>query len=315
MSEALVSIIVPIYNAEKYISACIESALNQTYENIELVLINDGSPDNSLSIAQKYEKENKNVIVRSTDNKGVCAARNLGLSLANGEYVMFLDSDDVLTKNAVEVLYNDLKENNADIAVGAVASSFFETNPKLEVWQGLEGFEKCILDDENTYSSCGKLYNKKFIKDVEFNEGRKIHEDAFFVFECFSKNPKITINNSIVYLYTRNENSASHASFSEKFYDILYFAKRKLEIINEIAPELNEKAKNIWVKANLAMLHQFLNTTDKKYKADEKDCIREVKKNKKYFIPAIAGDQKFFNIVINNLYYVFKLAYKIKYKK
>ena len=315
MGKELVSIIVPIYNAEKYLIECIESAINQTYKNVELVLINDGSPDNSLSIAQKYEKENKNVIVRSTENKGVCAARNLGFSLANGEYVMFLDSDDMLTKIAVELLYTDLLNNNADIAVGAVSDVFIEKDQKIKIWEGLTPIEKCILDDENTYSSCAKLYKKEFIKDINFIEGRKIHEDAFYVFSCFSKKPKVTINNSIVYLYTRNENSASHAVFSEKFYDILYFAKQKLEIINKIAPELNEKAKNIWVKANLAMLHQFLNTTDKKYKADEKNCIKEVKKNKKYFIPAIKGDKKFFNIVKNNLYYLFKLAYKIKYKK
>lgn len=313
--QALVSIIVPIYNAEKYISACIESALKQTYKNIELVLVNDGSPDNSLQIAESYAKENKNIILYSTENGGVSAARNLGLSLANGEYIMFLDSDDILTADAVEILYNDITNNNAEVAVGAVAAEYIKKEPNLAVWEGLTGLEKCILDDENTYSSCGKLYNKFFLEDVRFIEGRKIHEDAFFVFECFSKKPKITINESIVYIYTKNENSASHAAFSEKFYDILYFAKRKLEIINEIAPELNEKAKNIWVKANLAMLHQFLNTTDKKYKADEKNCIKEVKKNKKYFVPAIAGDKRFFDIVTNNLYYLFKLVYKIKYKK
>ena len=97
-----------------------------------------------------------------------------------------------------------------------------------------------------------------------------------------------------------------------KYYNIFY---QKLEIISKVAPELNEKAKNLWVKANLAMLHQFLNTTDKKYKADEKNCIKEVKKNKKHFVPAIAGDKRFFDIVTNNLYYLFKLVYKIKYKK
>lgn len=315
MSKALVSIIVPIYNAEKYISACIESALNQTYENIELVLINDGSPDNSLKIVTEYAQNNSNIILRSTENKGVCAARNLGISLASGEYIMFLDSDDLLIENAVEILYNDIKENNADIAVGAVAVDYIKKEPNLVVWDGLNGLEKCILDDENTYSSCGKIYNKFFLEDVRFIEGRKIHEDAFFVFECFSKRPKITINNSIVYLYTRNENSASNAAFSEKYYDILYFAKRKLEIINEIAPKLNEKIKNMWVKANLAMLHQFVKTDDKKYKADEKACIKAVKDNKKYFVPAIKGDQKFFNVVVNNLYYIFKIYYKIRYKK
>ena len=315
MSEALVSIIVPIYNAEKYLSDTIESALKQTYKNIELVLVNDGSPDNSLQIAESYARENKNIIIHSTENRGVSAARNLGLSLSNGQYIMFLYSDDILTSDAVEILYNDITNNNADIAVGAVAAEYIKKEPNLKVWDGLTGLEKCILDDENTYSSCGKLYNKFFLEDVGFIEGRKIHEDAFFIFQCFSKRPKMVINNQIVYIYITNSDSASHASFSEKFYDILYFAKRKLEIINEIAPEFNEKAKNIWVKANLAMLHQFLNTTDKKYKADEKNCIKEVKKNKKYFVPAIKGDKKFFDIVVNNLYYPFKLAYKIKNKK
>ncbi len=315
MKAALVSIIVPIYNAEKYLSATIESALNQTYKNIELVLINDGSPDNSLSIAEEYAKSHKNILLRSTENKGVCAARNLGLMLSSGQYVMFLDSDDRLTENAVELLINDIENNDADIAVGQFAENYFKTEEKTEIWQGLEGIEKCVLDDKNTYSSCAKLYKKEFISDIKFIEGRKIHEDAFFVFECLAKQPKVTINSEIIYTYTRNENSASHAAFSEKYYDILFFAARKLEIINEIAPQFNLRAKNLWIKANIAMLHQFLNTTDKKYKADEKNCIKEVKKNKKYFVPAVAGDKRFFNIVINNLYYPFKFVYKLKYKK
>lgn len=312
MNEALVSVIVPIYNAEKYLSECIESILLQTYKNIEIILINDGSKDNSLFIAEKYAKENKNIIFRSTENRGVCAARNMGLSLAGGEYIMFVDSDDSLIITAVEKLMDALQTENADIAVGGHLQC--DTSER-EIWTGKTGLEKASEDDEHTYSIWAKLFKKSSTIKHKFCEGKKIHEDAFFYFQCLTYNPKIVITNEKVYNYRYNPASASHASFSEKFYDILYFAKRKLEIINEIAPELNEKAKNIWVKANLAMLHQFLNTTDKKYKADEKACIKAVKENKKYFIPAIAGDQKFFNIVINNLYYVFKLAYKIKYKK
>ena len=118
-----------------------------------------------------------------------------------------------------------------------------------------------------------------------------------------------------IYNYRANEKSASHAAFSEKYFDILYFAREKYRTVEDNYPDLRDKAKNMLVKSNVAMLQCLLNTNDKKYKNDVKTCIREVKKYKRYFIPSYLGDKKRFNIVVYNLYGVFKVLYRVKYAK
>ena len=110
--EIAVSVIVPVYNVEKYLSRCIDSILNQTLKNIEIILIDDGSIDESLSICREYEQHNDNIMVFHQENMGLTAVRRKGLSLAKGEYTIFVDSDDYILENTCEEMYTYCKENN-----------------------------------------------------------------------------------------------------------------------------------------------------------------------------------------------------------
>ena len=116
--KKLISIVLPIYNVENYIEKCMESVLNQTYKNIEIILVDDGSPDNCPIICDQYVKEDNRVKVVHKENGGLSDARNAGIKVANGDYITFIDSDDYVDKDYVEFLYNTIEETDADIAIG-----------------------------------------------------------------------------------------------------------------------------------------------------------------------------------------------------
>ena len=309
----LISIIIPAYNAEKWLSECIHSIVNQTYPNVEVIIVDDGSTDATLQIANELARTQENIKVIHTENRGVCAARNMGLDTAQGEYITFLDADDCLITNALTVLYESLISHSADISIG------WKTNMKSDgteigcpysrmqaVWTEKQGLEQSFLDHPATYAVWGKLYKADLLKNIRFIEGKRVHEDSFFVFQCLMKQPKVVLCDDIVLRYRISENSASRAAFSDKFLDILYFAEEKHKCIVQFHPELLGLADNIVVKANLALLNNLVKNKDPKYRSVEKECIQAVKRGKRSFHSAIPADQKWFYIITHNLYDIYK---------
>ena len=312
-----VSVIIPVYRAEKFIHECIESVLNQTHTDLELILVDDGSPDNSGAICDEYALKDNRIKVFHQQNGGVCAARNKGLDMATGDYILFLDSDDYMPKDALETLYNDATQNDADIAIGRIfcntESAEFDNN--LQVWTGTEALIKASEDHPALYGCWSKLFKRELVEDVRFVEGRKVHEDGYFLFLTLIKLPTITVRNKCTYIYRYNPDSASHEAFSEKYFDVLYFFNEKKKIVDEQFPELSEKFNNKLVKAHITMLHLFCKTKEKKYNKDVKNSIKMVRKYSKYFVPAVPGEKKFFLIVKYGGYPLFRRLYWIKYRK
>lgn len=315
MRAPLISVIVPVYNTEKYLHKCINSILNQTFTDFELILIDDGSPDNCGKICDEFAEADSRVRVFHQENKGVCVARNKGIDNARGEYISFVDSDDYLRDCALEVLYRDITAYNADISgAGGGRPGNNIQNTRCVVWKGKTALKKSLLDNPHTYSACRKLYRKDFVGDTRFEEGRKFNEDSFFVFCCFLKQPTVVIRNLTLYYLGGNPDSVSQSEFSENAFDILYFSERKQELVKENFPEFQAELNNIVIKANLSTLYMFCKTNKRKYRKDIKKCIKTIKKLKKYFIPITAGEKRFFRIVIYNLYGVYRIYYNIKYK-
>lgn len=320
MHKPLLSVIVPVYKAEKYIHRCINSILNQSITDLELILVDDGSPDNSGTICDEYARKNSRIKVFHQKNAGVCAARNKGLENAEGKYVCFVDSDDYLEKNAMEILYIDILSHNADISCGLEIAdkNCDEKNLKngtYEIWKDTDAIKNSLLDNRFTYSVWAKLFKRELIENIRFEEGRKINEDSFFVFSCCMKKPVVVVRNVGIYYQENNPDSVSHSEFSEKFFDILYFSERKQELINEKFPEFKRELNNIVIKANFSMLYMFCRTNKIKYIKDMKKCIKTVKNLKEYFVPLTPQEKRFFFIVTHNLYFVYKIYYNIKYKK
>jgi glycosyltransferase involved in cell wall biosynthesis len=317
IENKLISIIVPAYNAEKWIKKCCESVFAQTYQNWELIVVNDGSTDRTAEILNDLMLNEKRMSVINTDNGGVSRARNIGLDNICGELFGFLDSDDFLVEDALEKLYTAIESNSYDIAVGWKQNvTENETNlgcpycPESFVVSGKEGVEISLKDNPSMYAVWGKLFRRERFDDIRFVEGRRVHEDSYYVFQCLERCVQTIVIDSIVLNYRQSAGSASRSDFSDKYLDILFFAEEKRKCVQKKYPEYASLAENMFLKANLAILFAIAVSQDKKYRTIEKECIKAVQKRTKFFIPAIKSDLIRFRIVKFRLFWLYKLYVK-----
>jgi glycosyltransferase involved in cell wall biosynthesis len=205
LSSPIISIIVPFYNAEKYLDRCIRSILSQTYKDYEIVLVNDGSSDGSLRICQEYANENNNISLVSQDNSGVSAARNRGLSVAKGEYVMFVDSDDYMLPQMCEIMVDAVEEKNADLVVCGTTETWGGVwAPNRDVdYSSLASFKSDFIEhltSELLSPPWNKIYRRELIKDV-FETSSSFGEDLMFNLQYLAKIQAISVVDMIPYYY------------------------------------------------------------------------------------------------------------------
>ncbi len=247
-----ISVIIPFYNSEKYIKICIESIINQSLKDIEIICINDGSTDNSLEIIEQLSLTDSRIKIYSQENKGVSAARNLGLSLSKGKYIYFIDSDDYIKQDTLEKSYNLAEETNSDIIIFDVNNVYGETIistnrvhdfVKKNKKQLIEFSSMPEIVYQNCYTVC-KLYNKDFIykNKLEFPVGIVNSEDTIFWFLSLFCNPKISLLDESLYFYRKHENnfnSSDSAHIIKTLFDsYIYFSNtddfKKTSILNQI---------------------------------------------------------------------------------
>lgn len=217
-----ISIIVPVYNVEKYLPKALQSLVLQTFHDIEIICINDGSTDNSLSVLNSFACSDSRVKVISQENSGVSAARNRGIMEATGEYLMFLDSDDYYTKNACEIVYEKISETNADIGVFGITELYGFLPLPCIVNKNIRKVCKNPSDINlwkfQTYS-VNKIYKKEFIINnrIEFPIGIKTAEDTIFSLTCLFNNPKYCFIDKALYIYRKiSENSVTAGVYGVK---------------------------------------------------------------------------------------------------
>jgi len=318
--DSLVSIIVPVYGTEAYLPACIESIRKQTYTNLQIILVDDQSPDRCPEICDCYAQKDPRILVIHQENKGVSGARNTGMRYVNGQYLMFVDSDDMLYSDAVEIMLCDAADCNADIV--SAMKNIADTNGKIveSVRDGAVNIyheEKPLLlslqGNRNTYSACAKLFKSSFVKGVIFEEGKSINEDGFFIFQCYLKNPVLVQHNVAVYQYNIRPGSGSRQAFSEKYLSMLYFCERKKKLIAERYPQFIEEAQNMEVRTNLQLLDVLCRTTDRKYRKLQKQCVNTVRKLYKYHKPINSHHKMQAWVVAHGLYPLYKWAVRMKY--
>ena len=213
-SKALISIIVPIYNVEKYLRQCLDSIQNQTYQNFECLLINDGSPDNSADICREYLEKDSRFKYFEKENGGVSSARNLGIECSGGTYITFIDADDWVDSDYLEVLYNALIDENADISVSTYKRFHmadncwyihsFQRGYEKRVFTNQELIDEFIALDTFDYSYrfvCGKLVRKCLLDKIAFNEKTTLGEDMEFWLKLYLISNKIVYVNRDSYVY------------------------------------------------------------------------------------------------------------------
>lgn len=318
--DILVSIIVPIYGTEAYLPACIDSIRNQSYKNIQIILVDDQSPDGCPEICDRYAREDPRILVIHQKNKGVSGARNTGLKHASGEYVLFVDGDDELYSDAVQILLQDAQEYGADI-VSAIKRVMNENahdigdgkNGACAVYHGEKPLLLSLEGDRNTNSACAKLFRTLLIKGICFEEGKNINEDGFFLFQCYMKKPVLVQHDVPVYQYNFRPGSSSRGAFSDKYLAMLYFCERKKELIAAHYPQYIEQAHNMEVHTNLQFLDVLCRTTDIKYKVLQRQCIQTVRRLYGYHKPVNDHHRVLALIVKFGLYPLYKWAVRMKY--
>lgn len=232
MSEK-VSVVVPIYKVERYLNRCIKSIVNQTYKNLEIILVDDGSPDRCGFICDKWKSSDKRIRVIHKKNGGLSSARNKGIELSTGEYIMFIDSDDYIKNNMVEVLYNNLKETNADISI----CDFIRCRKNKRHYNKYNR-KRFVIDDNTKYKMLerneynvvsvvqwNKLFKKEIFKNIKYPVG-KIHEDEAVIAQEFYNAKRISYILEPLYYYRQRDDSIMRQMSIKRFDAVYSFDKR-----------------------------------------------------------------------------------------
>lgn len=310
VNDSLVSIIVPIYNAEKYLDSCIQSVLRQTYTNWELILIDDGSTDKSGRIAEEYGFADERITVFHQKNLGVSLARNQGIDEATGNYVVFLDADDELIEDCLAKTVNIAEETNADVVAGRSCENQELFQDRI-IWTGAEALENSLKDHLFTYSACAKLIRREFIGKTRFTPDIRINEDSYFVFQLLCKQNVFVLTNDVIYFYRANSESSSRTVFSEKYFDILKVSDLKYKKIEEQFPQMHDLANNMLLKARMNLLRILAVRTRDEYRDVEKKLLEYILDNKEDYIPSSKECNQWMFILSHHLFYVYKFAHYI----
>lgn len=241
----LVSVIIPFYNSEEFLDMAIESVLGQTYENIELIIVNDGSTDNSEQIAKKYHEQDIRCVIYTKENGGVSSARNFGIDHANGEYIMFIDSDDWIEEDTISNLLSKLMQDKSDMIVYGV---FFDSyrNNKL-VHSQKKAYHSIVLYEREDIakfynelkvadifaSCCNKIFLSVFIKNnkIRFADNISNYEDYLFVVDAFSKAEKISISSTAYYHYIKSERLGNSRKYKENYTSNILYVIQKADLL------------------------------------------------------------------------------------
>ena len=262
MACPLISVIIPVYNCEKYIKECVDSIVQQNYTPIEILLIDDGSTDNSPAICDLISQNNSNIRTIHKTNGGVSSVRNMGLDEAKGELIMFVDGDDLLETNAITTLYTTLLQDNTDIAEGLFygyenghkyISSFDKRRPRKRIINSDCALINTLQFRLNT-GCWGKIYRRSTIGEIRFPEGQTFNEDCDFLFRLYQeRNPKISLTDKHVYLYRRNPTSVTH-SFTVKKFELLACADIYYEKFNKLENKAISNASKVYRNIIIANL-------------------------------------------------------------
>lgn len=266
----MISVVVPIYNAEKYLRQSIESVLKQSYKEFELVLVNDGSTDKSLDICWMFQKNDKRIKVINQSNQGLSAARNIGIENSDGEYLFFLDADDLIDKFALETMYS-LVQKSGDCIVVSNYSKFKGEEicfDKRQNYSVIEYTHKSYMKEiyllkKNTYA-CFTLIPRTVMADVRFPCG-KYFEDMATMYKVFLNAKKIIYVDKVLAWYRQHEESIIATMNEKKAKDYIEASEAMCECVNARFPELEDKSKVIQCYCKIAVIERSCNFTDQEF--------------------------------------------------
>lgn len=316
MNNNLISVIVPVYNLENYIERCLKSIQNQTYSNIEIIVVDDGSIDDSWNVINRIAKEDNRVIPIHKENGGVSSARILGLVNANGEWIGFVDGDDEIEEDMYEVLMNNAFEYDADISHcgykmifndGRI-NSFYDTKVK-KIQDNTTGVIDLLEGDLIEPGLCNKLYKKSLFEDIELDTNIKINEDLLLNYYLF-KNSQLSIFEDLTkYHYLIRDNSASRGKLNDyKIYDPI---RVKEVILNDADDEYKSTAQKVFLRTLIYVYNSLILNEDDFIK--DKKKIRKMIFSNRCYCSLLNSKLKIMTHMIMLTPNIYKIIYKIYY--
>lgn len=317
--DDIISVIIPVYNTKNYLNKCIDSVLRQTYKNIEIIIIDDGSTDGSAELCDMYAKKDKRIKVLHKENSGVSDARNHGLKIAKGKYIGFVDSDDYIEETMYEYLYNLIKKNNADMSICNVflveGKSIREqnTNKGVEIKQlnKLQVLDEILLDRNIQSYSCNKLFKKELFKDVKYPSGKK-YEDIQTIFYLLENCENVVISDLPQYYYVKRDESIVNKVSEKTILDYIEIIENRYEYVKTKYKELYKNNIYYYTKTLITAYKDayYLKNVSETLRQKLEIYYNKVKKiiseNEKYVIDIYTSKQK---MEIFTLLYDIKLYY------
>ena len=282
--EDLISVIVPVYNVEEYLKKCIDSIISQAYTNLEIILVDDGSTDNCGKICDEYAENDKRIKVIHKENGGLSDARNAGIDIAKGKYLTFIDSDDFVENNYIELLYDEAKKYDADLSIAShkviYSKTCMDKSTNEEFCSDAKIIlEKILYDDGVDLSAWGKLYKSKLFKEIRYPKDR-LYEDSATTYKLIDLSNKIAVNSKPVYNYVIREKSITNNVFSEKKLDLITSTKEMTDFIKTKYPDLEKACNRRLMYSYLSTLSQLAKSSSDNKEIEQKllDYINENKK-------------------------------------
>lgn len=303
MKNDLISIIIPVYKVEKYLEKCIESVLKQTYTNLQIILVDDGSPDNCGKICDEYAKKDSRIEVIHKINGGLSDARNVGINRANGRYIGFVDSDDYIKEDMYEKLINLIKEYNADVSICNLYDVFDGKEYVRNKDNGIHEYSRIdilkeILLDKNIQSyAWNKLYKKELFDEIKYPIGKK-YEDIGTTFYLFEKCNKIVVTSEPEYYYLKRADSLVNNVTESTILDYTEIIIQRYLYIKQNIKELR-KYNNYYLAKILITAHndmKILKNVSEKMKKRYKelyDLVCDIIKNNREDIEEFFDDSNF----------------------
>lgn len=288
-TQPLISVIIPIYNVERYLERCLNSVISQDYHNLEIILVDDGATDDSGKIAENFAAKDNRIMVIHQENGGLSDARNSGLAKAHGEYVTFIDSDDYVTKDYVSYMFGLLANTDfkASMAMCSLMNVFSSTGRKENcgngeeiVLTGKECIEKMCYHDLVDTCAYAKLVKKEFYDNVKFPEG-KLFEDIGTTYKLFLQASQVACGFLPKYFYVIRSGSIVTSGFNANKLELLDMTDQMANDVKKRYPDLANAVLRRQVYARFSTLNQTLNSNDPSIMAVRKNLIAYIKKNKR----------------------------------
>ncbi|MBQ7890388.1 MAG: glycosyltransferase [Erysipelotrichaceae bacterium] len=282
----LISVIVPVYKVGEYLDECVQSIVSQTYKNLEIILVDDGSPDQCPEMCDKWANKDDRIRLIHKKNGGLSDARNAGLDIATGDYIAFVDSDDWIQHDMYERMLNALIESEADICACGIKACFPDKESSLNAKAVIGASEKVLemIYSDTIYpvAAWNKLYKKELWKDFRFPVG-KICEDAFTTYLLVHKANKIVQIEDLLYNYRIRENSIMTSSFTKKRMDEEEAWRKNYEFISKEYPRIKRKAFVFYLQKVNGLIHLIPLDQKKEYQ-EEYDYLYKVLRDNFFYI-------------------------------